>query len=177
MKTLSALLAICAGNSVSIYRKYFRKTVWCPQHKTYCSSCPTGQNCVWTLWRHQMETFSALLALCAGNSPVNSPQKGQWHGALMFSLICAWINDWVNNREAGDLRRHRTRYDTTVINHFDMNRSAPNFKNTEFDMNAYFFGDIHALQLVGCTYCNHRFWIHLKPTFQPKEVSSPTSTP
>ena len=37
-------------------------------------------------------------------SPVNSPQKGQWRGALMFSLICAWINGWVNNRGAGDLR-------------------------------------------------------------------------
>ena len=31
-------------------------------------------------------------------SPVNSPHKGQWRGALMFSLICAWINGWVNNR-------------------------------------------------------------------------------
>ena len=30
-------------------------------------------------------------------SPVNSPQKCQWRGALMFSLICAWINGWVNN--------------------------------------------------------------------------------
>ena len=50
-------------------------------------------------WRHQMEPFSALLALCAGNSPVpvNSPHKGQWRGALMFSLICVWINGWVNN--------------------------------------------------------------------------------
>ena len=34
-------------------------------------------------------------------SPVNSPHKGQWRGTLMFSLICVWINDWVNNREAG----------------------------------------------------------------------------
>ena len=33
--------------------------------------------------------------------PVNSLHKGQWHGYLMFSLICAWINGWVNNREAG----------------------------------------------------------------------------
>ena len=33
-----------------------------------------------TWWRHQMEIFSALLALCAGNSPVNSPHKGQWRG-------------------------------------------------------------------------------------------------
>ena len=46
-------------------------------------------------------------------SPVNSPHKGQWRGALMFSLICAWINRWINNREAGDLRRYRTHYDTT----------------------------------------------------------------
>ena len=70
-----------------------------------------------TRWRHQMETFSALLALCAGNSPVpvNSPHKGQWLGALMFSLICARINDWVNNREAGDLRRHRGHYDVSVM--------------------------------------------------------------
>ena len=42
-------------------------------------------------WRHQMETFSALLA------------KVQWRGALMFSLT--WINGRVNSREAGDLRR------------------------------------------------------------------------
>ena len=33
----------------------------------------------------------------------------------MFSLICAWINGWVNNREAGDLRRHRTHYDVTIM--------------------------------------------------------------
>ena len=33
----------------------------------------------------------------------------------MFSLICVWINDWVNNREAGDLRRHRGHYDVNVM--------------------------------------------------------------
>ena len=43
--------------------------------------------------------------------PVNSTHKGQWRGAVMFSLICAWINDWVNNGEAGDLRSHRAHYD------------------------------------------------------------------
>ena len=47
---------------------------------------------------------------------VQSPQKGQWRWALMFSLICAWINGWVNNREPGDLRRHGTHYDVTVMN-------------------------------------------------------------
>ena len=61
-----------------------------------------------------METFLALLALCVGNSPVNSPHKGQWRGALLFSLICAGINDWVNNRAAGDLRPRRAPNDVTV---------------------------------------------------------------
>ena len=41
--------------------------------------------------------------------------KGQWSGALMFSLICAWTNGWVNNRDAGDLRRHRAHYDVTEM--------------------------------------------------------------
>ena len=66
---------------------------------------------------YMMITFSALLAICAGNSPVtvNSPHKGLWRGALRFSLIWAWINVWVNNREAGDLRRHRAHYDVIVM--------------------------------------------------------------
>ena len=49
-------------------------------------------------------------------SPVNSPHIGQWRGALMFSLIYVWINGWVKNRKAGDLRRYRSHYDVTVMN-------------------------------------------------------------
>ena len=48
-------------------------------------------------------------------SPVDSPHKGQWRGALMLSLICASINGWVNNGVAGDLKRHRAHYDATVM--------------------------------------------------------------
>ena len=68
-------------------------------------------------WRHQMELFSAFLAICVGNSPVPGefPHKGQWRGALMFTMICTWINGWVNNGEAGDLRRYRAHYDVTVM--------------------------------------------------------------
>ena len=64
-----------------------------------------------------METFSALQALCAGNSPVPGEflHKGQWRGALMFSLICARKNGWVNNRDAGDLRRHSAHCDVIVM--------------------------------------------------------------
>ena len=50
--------------------------------------------------------------------PANSPHERQWRGALMVSLICVWINGWVNNREAGDLRRYRVHYDVTVM-HFN----------------------------------------------------------
>ena len=69
-------------------------------------------------WRHQLDTFSALLAICARvihRSAVNSPHKGQWRGALMFSLICAWINGWVSNRKAGDLKWNRAHNDVSVM--------------------------------------------------------------
>ena len=48
-------------------------------------------------------------------SPVNSSHKGQWRGALMFSLNFAWINGWVNNGEADDLRRRGVHYEVTVM--------------------------------------------------------------
>ena len=64
-------------------------------------------------WKH----FPRYWPFVRGNprSPVNSPHKAQWHGALTFSLICAWINRWVNNREAGDLKRHCAHYDVIVM--------------------------------------------------------------
>ena len=64
-------------------------------------------------WQH----FPRYWPFYAGNSPVTGefPSQSQWRGALMSSLICAQINDWVNNREAGDLRRHRAHYDVSVM--------------------------------------------------------------
>ena len=68
-----------------------------------------------------MEIFSGLLPFCVGNSPVTGefPHKGHWHGALMFSLICAWTNSWVNYRDAGDLRRHLAYNDVIVMKRKD----------------------------------------------------------
>ena len=73
-------------------------------------------------WRHQMETFPRYWPFVRGihQWPVNSPHKGQWRGALMFSLIWAWINGWVNNRKAGDLRHHRVHCDVIVMCCFDL---------------------------------------------------------
>ena len=95
------------------------------------SLCVMSSSTTFSLWRHQLETFSASLAFVQGihrwhfprnwpfvrgihRSLVNSPHKGQWRGALMFSLICARINGWDND-EAGDFRRHYAHYDVIVI--------------------------------------------------------------
>ena len=66
-------------------------------------------------WKH----FPCYLPFVMGihRSPVDSPRKDQWRGALMFSVICAWTNDWSNNRDAGDLRRHRAHSDVTIMQH------------------------------------------------------------
>ena len=94
-----------------------------------CTTGPFGSISVSPWWRHQMETFSALLAIFAGNSPV---PEGQWRGALMFSLIWVWINGWVNNREAGDLRRHRAHCDVIVMLCCNINLSRPRQNHRHF---------------------------------------------
>ena len=68
-------------------------------------------------WRHERIYFPRYRPFVRGihRSPMNSPHKGQWRGALIFSLICAWINRWVNNGEAGDLRRYRAHHDVIVM--------------------------------------------------------------
>ena len=64
-------------------------------------------------WKHSPRYWPFVRGI--HQSPVNSPHKSQLRGALMSSLICAWINVWVNNRKADDLRRHRAHYDVTVM--------------------------------------------------------------
>ena len=64
-------------------------------------------------WRHFPRYWPFVRGI--HRSPVKSPHKGQWRGALMFSLICVWINGWVNSRESGDLRRNCAHYDVIVM--------------------------------------------------------------
>ena len=89
------------------------------------SSCNIQEEMVWGAWRHddviKWKHFPRYWpSVCAiHRSPVNSLHTGQWRRALMFSLICARINGWANNREAGNLRRHRAHYDVIVMNVFN----------------------------------------------------------
>ena len=77
-----------------------------------CSSSVTTHDDV-IEWKHFPRYWPSVQGI--HGFPVNSPHKGQWRGALMFSLICTRVHGWVNNGEAGDLRRHRAHYDVTVM--------------------------------------------------------------
>ena len=66
--------------------------------------------------------------------------NGQWRGALMSSLICTWINGWVNNGEAGDLKYHRIHHDITVRS-FAANHQNDNYwynQQGKFNQKLYF---------------------------------------
>ena len=87
-------------------------------HPTVLSGCshqsqPTCNHDDVIKWKHFPRNWPFVRGI--HRSPVNSPHKDQWRGALMFSLICVWINGWVNNREAGDLRRYRAHYCVIVM--------------------------------------------------------------
>ena len=89
-------------------------------------------------WRHNMMTSSNgnIFRVTGPLSPVNSPHKGQWRGALMFSLIRAQINGWVNNSEAGDLRRNHAHYDVTVMTtgQYGLHRLTPVTQSNSLQM-------------------------------------------
>ena len=89
-------------------------------------------------------------------SPVNSPHKGMWHGTLMFSLIYARINGWVNNRKSVDLRRHRTHYDVNVMTQMAIVAHIHNVRNPRWEI-WYFHGKYAA---VATSYCAYRLTIH-----------------
>ena len=87
-------------------------------------------------WKHLPRYWPFVRGI--HRSPVNSPHKGQWRGAFMFSLICARINGWVNNHEVGDLRSHHTHYDVIVM-------SVSVTRTTSFQI----FSTLHSLPYNG----------------------------
>ena len=99
--------------------------------QVHCGICELGH--VWVFWSKlamlqrvhhgdviKWKRVARYWAFVRGihRSPVDSPHKGQWRGALMLSLICAWTSDWANNRDAGDLRRHGAHHDVTLMKRY-----------------------------------------------------------
>ena len=106
------------GHQSRRYDKNYIKNITKQKRRQKISRHMVSISDIWTDgWRHQMETFSALLSRCAGNSPITGefPRKGQRRGALTYSLICAWTKGSINNWDVGDLRCYRFHYDVTVM--------------------------------------------------------------
>ena len=97
---------IICFNGLRSFWQNVSKSVWIALHSPW-------QAHMVTWWRHQMETFSALLALCAGTGefPTQRPLTRSFD--VFFDL--RRINGWVNKCKAGDLRRIRPHYDVTVM--------------------------------------------------------------
>ena len=96
--------------------------------------------------------ISAVLALCAGvhRSPVNSPNKGQWRGALMFPLI---LNKWLSKQfQAGDLRRHRAHHDVIFV--YQVCSHAVVFWEMRRCFNDFFFLQWKNVNVVVIIQCN-----------------------
>ena len=105
-----------------------------PEWSLHCTD-PNGHGMNMTLWHGsewhhddviKWKPFPRYWPFVRGihRSPVNSHHRDQWRGALMFSWICAWTNGWVNNRDAGDLRRHHAHCDVTVTIHWSTLQKA-----------------------------------------------------
>ena len=96
----------------SIFIDYSSIPSWCVLNETIREAVNVRP---W--WRHQTETFSALLALCAGKSPIPGEIPAQRPGTRNFDVIfdLAWINGWVKICEAGDLGRHHAHYGVIVM--------------------------------------------------------------
>ena len=79
---------------------------------------PTSQSIPTTWWRHQMETYSALLAICAGNSSVTGELPAQRPVTRSFNVFfdLRQIKRLNKQSRGRDLRRLRAHYDVTVIN-------------------------------------------------------------
>ena len=106
------LFGFGTGQCIHILQGYFIGTILrLSQHK-WGNQGEYGCHDGVIKWKH----FPRFWPFVRGihRSPVNSPHKGQWRGTLIFLWSATWINGWVNNREAGDLRRHRDHYDIVM---------------------------------------------------------------
>ena len=92
--------------NISQHYGYWWPGALTPEHQSQSLDNDITQNTIFPHydainWKHFSRDWPFVWGIHL--SPVKSSHKGQWRGALMFSLICAWTNSWVNNRDAGDL--------------------------------------------------------------------------
>ena len=117
------------GQCNTVFHRYVQAALWNNMNlsypiKIYDISWRFHEDVI--KWKH----FPRYCPYCppvTGEFPTQRPVTRN----LMFFLICSWISGWVNNREAGDLRRRRTHYDVTVMCSMNVPYWAPNLAGEE----------------------------------------------
>ena len=110
-----------SNSCVKMYKVLIKFTKHCPNTVHWMLSFLVDA----LLWRYTMIMMMTssngnifrVTGPLLGNSPVPGefPSQRPVTRSFMFSLICVWINSWINNSEAGDLRRYRVHYDVIVM--------------------------------------------------------------
>ena len=105
-------------------------------------------------WKHFPRYWPFLRGI--HRYPVNSPNKDQWRGALMFSLICVWLNGGVK-REAGDLRRYSAHYDVTIMTITNLCYNCCIYVFCKWMMKWYWLGKLLGIQSIYILRTNQGF--------------------
>ena len=95
---LKTLLRWRCSSTMGAYRRWSPRLEWPGKIRGSERQVPVSLHDDVIKWKHFPCYWPFVRRI--HRSPVNSPHKGQWRGALKFSLIWAWLNGWVNNREA-----------------------------------------------------------------------------
>ena len=116
------------------FKRYIKKWIYTIMSMN-CSSCIQfvfGIAHLHYTWDDQWDVMTSSNGnIFHGTSPLSGEftshrfiplTKASYAKLWCFPLICAWINGWVNNREAGDLRPHRAHYVVIVMSWEDKNR-------------------------------------------------------
>ena len=102
----------------------YRPAVWTTSPRCQLGPDAAKECCQYVKWLY----IAIMMTSSNGNVfRVTGPLCGEFTGhrwipiikasdaELWCFFICARRNSWINNREAGDLRRHRVHYDVTVM--------------------------------------------------------------
>ena len=121
-------VANCSGHQVA--EIYMSVWIWAEWQDLVCMTetcCGHTHNKTWRC-KYRMMTPSNRKIFCGTGHLCGEFTGHRWFPRTKASdaeLWCyLWINGWVNNREAGDLRRHRTHYDVTVMGNVNCTLSA-----------------------------------------------------
>ena len=114
--SVSIMFGICCFYTYPRYTIFKQYSIPHEIYTTFIALC-----LVWSYWK-----LFCLFVITSSNGNIFRVTEPMWiphtkasDAELRFSLICPRKNGWVNNAEAGYLRRHRAHYDVIVMSSFE----------------------------------------------------------